>query len=146
MLIIVPDEDHFFEVEDHLGNDLISEITDNLRDENLYLTMPRFETVSAFQLEDALSDMGMESAFDMSADFSGMDGTLSLYIASVIHKAFISVDENGTEAAAATAVIMQKLNGESSVEFTIDRPFIYLIKDRGTGTILFIGRVLNPLE
>ncbi len=133
-------------MEDRLGNDLISEITDNLRDENLYLSMPRFETVSTFQLEDALSDMGMESAFDMSADFSGMDGTLSLYIASVIHKAFISVDENGTEAAAATAVIMQKLNGESSVEFTIDRPFIYLIKDRGTGTILFIGRLLNPLE
>ena len=146
MVIIVPDEDHFFEVEDRLGNDLISEITDNLRDENLYLSMPRFKTVSAFQLEDALSDMGMESAFNMSADFSGMDGTLSLYIASVIHKAFISVDENGTEAAAATAVIMQKLNGESSVEFTIDRPFIYLIKDRGTGTILFIGRLLNPLE
>ncbi len=146
MLIIVPDEDHFFEVEDRLGNDLISEITDNLRDENLYLSMPRFETVSAFQLEDALSDMGMESAFDMSADFSGMDGTLSLYIASVIHKAFVSVDENGTEAAAATAVIMQKVNGESSVEFIVDRPFIYLIRDRGTGTILFIGRVLNPLE
>ena len=146
MLVIVPDQDYFFEVEERLGNDLISEVTDNLRDENLYLNMPKFETVSAFQLENTLSDMGMPSAFGVSADFSGMDGTLSLYIASVIHKAFISVDENGTEAAAATAVLMQKLNGESSVEFIIDRPFIYLIRDRDTGTILFIGRVLNPLE
>ncbi|MCK5117046.1 MAG: serpin family protein [Candidatus Aegiribacteria sp.] len=146
MLVIVPDENHFFEVEACLGNDLIAEITRSLRDENLYLTLPRFETVSAFQLEDVLAEMGMPSAFGVSADFSGMDGSLSLYIASVIHKAFVSVDENGTEAAAATAVLMEKLNGDSSVEFMIDRPFIYLIRDSGTGTILFIGRVMNPLE
>ncbi len=146
MLVIVPDEGFFFEVEDRLGNDLIAEITGNLTDTDLYLSMPRFETVSEFQLEDVLSEMGMVSAFGMSADFSGMNGTLSLYIASVIHKAFVSVDENGTEAAAATAVVMQKVNGGSSAELIIDRPFIYLIRDRGTGTILFIGRVLNPLE
>ena len=146
MLVIVPDEGYFFEVENRLGNDLIAEITGSLMDANLYLCMPKFETVSAFQLENALAEMGMPSAFGVSADFSGMDGTLSLYIASVVHKAFVSVDEKGTEAAAATAVLMQKLNGESSVEFIIDRPFIYLIRDRGTGTILFIGRILNPLE
>ena len=146
MLVIVPDQNYFFEVEERLGNDFIAEITDNLTDENLHLCMPKFETVSAFQLENALSDMGMASAFGMSADFSGMDGTLSLYIASVIHKAFVCVDESGTEAAAATAVLMQKENGESSVEFIVDRPFIYLIRDRSTGTILFIGRFLNPLE
>jgi len=146
MLVIVPDENCFFEVEDRLGNDLIEEITGNLADADLYLSMPRFETVYAFQLEDVLSEMGMVSAFGTTADFSGMDGTLSLYISSVIHKAFVSVDEDGTEAAAATAVVMQKINGGSSVEFIINRPFIYLIRDRGTGTILFIGRVLNPLE
>ncbi len=146
MLVIVPDQNCFFEVEERLGNVFIAEITDNLTDENLHLCMPKFETVSAFQLENVLSDMGMASAFGMSADFSGMDGTLSLYIASVIHKAFVCVDESGTEAAAATAVLMQKENGESSVEFIVDRPFIYLIRDRGTGTILFIGRIQNPLE
>ncbi|MCD4700266.1 MAG: serpin family protein [Candidatus Aegiribacteria sp.] len=146
MLVIVPDENYFFDVEERLGNDLIAEITGNLRDANLYLSMPRFETVSSFQLEEVLPEMGMPSAFGVSADFSGMDGTISLFIASVIHKAFVSVDEKGTEAAAATAVIMQKLNGGSSVEFNVNRPFIYLIRDRGTGTILFIGRVLNPLE
>ncbi len=146
MLVIVPDQDNFFEMEERLGNDFTAEITDNLIDENLHLCMPKFETVSTFQLENVLAEMGMPTAFAVSADFSGMDGTLELYIASVIHKAFISVDENGTEAAAATAVLMQKLNGESSVEFIVDRPFIYLIRDRSTGTILFIGRVLNPLE
>jgi len=146
MLVILPDEDYFYELEERLGNDLITEITGNLVDVNLQLSMPKFETVSAFQLENTLSSMGMASAFDMSADFSGMDGTLSLYIASVVHKAFVSVDESGTEAAAATAVLMQKENGESSIEFNINRPFIFLIRDRGTGTILFIGRVLNPLE
>ena len=146
MLVILPVADGFFEIEERLGNDFITEITDNLRDENLYLSMPKFETVSAFQLENVLAEMGMPSAFGMSADFSGMDGTLSLYIASVIHKAFVSVDENGTEAAAATAVVMNKLNGDSSVEFIVNRPFIYLIRDRETGTVLFIGRVMNPLE
>ena len=146
MLVIMPDSDCFFEIEDRLGNDFINEIAGNMRDSDIYLSMPKFETVSAFQLNDVLIEMGMESAFGMSADFSGMDGTLSLYIGSVIHKAFISVDEEGTEAAAATAVIMQKINGGPSIEFLINRPFIYLIRDRDTGTILFMGRVLNPLE
>ena len=146
MLVIVPDANRFPEVEEILGNDFINEVTRSLTDANLYLSMPRFETVSAFQLEDVLSEMGMPSAFGMSADFSGMDGTLSLYIASVIHKAFVSVDEEGTEAAAATAVVMEKIIGGSSIEFIVDRPFIYLIRDRETGTILFMGRILNPLD
>lgn len=146
MLVIVPDANRFREVEEDLENDFIDEIIRSLSDANLYLSMPKFETVSAFQLQDVLSEMGMPSAFGMSADFSGMDGTFSLYIANVIHKAFISIDEKGTEAAAATAVVMQKVNGESSIEFIVDRPFIYLIRDRETGTLLFIGRVLNPIE
>lgn len=146
MLVIVPDENRFPEVEENLENDFIDEVIRSLSDANLYLSIPKFETVSSFQLEDILSSMGMSSAFGMSADFSGMDGTFSLYIASVIHKAFVSVDEKGTEAAAATAVVMQKVNGESSIDFIVDHPFIYLIRDRETGTILFMGRVLNPLN
>lgn len=146
MLVIMPDENRFLEVEESLENDFIDEVTRSLSDADLHLSMPKFETVSAFQLENVLPGMGMPSAFGMSADFSGMDGTFSLYIASVIHKAFVSVDEKGTEAAAATAVVMQKVNEISSVEFIVDRPFIYLIRDRETGTILFMGRILNPLE
>jgi len=108
--------------------------------------MPKFETVSEFRLEEVLAVMGMPSAFGISADFSDINRSGSLYISSVIHKAFVCIDENGTEAAAATAVVMDKLNGDSTTDFIIDRPFIYLIMDRETGTVLFIGRVLNPLE
>jgi hypothetical protein len=89
----------------------------------------------------------MTDAFDLDrADFSGMDGNRDLYIGSVLHKAFVSVDENGTEAAAATAVIMEltsALPGEPIV-FTVDRPFIFLIRDSRTGGILFVGRVMAP--
>ena len=91
--------------------------------------------------------MGMVDAFqDVVADFSGMDGTKKLSIADVIHQAFVAVDENGTEAAAATAVVM----GETSmsppppIEVHINRPFIFLIRDLETGAILFVGRVLTP--
>jgi len=146
MLIIMPDQDRFPEIEESLGNNFVNEISRSMRNVNLYLSMPKFETVSEFRLEEVLAVMGMPSAFGISADFSDINRSGSLYISSVIHKAFVCVDENGTEAAAATAVVMDKLNGDSTTDFIIDRPFIYLIMDRETGTVLFIGRVLNPLE
>jgi serpin B len=74
-----------------------------------------------------------------------MDGTRDLFISEVVHKAFVSVDESGTEAAAATAVVMRFTSApDTPVEMTVDRPFIYMIRDLKTGTILFVGRVLNP--
>ena len=89
--------------------------------------------------------MGMPVAFSAEADFSGMNGTRDLAITDILHKAFVAVDEAGTEAAAATAVII----GETSmpaepVEVTVDRPFIFLIRDIETGAVLFLGRVMNP--
>ncbi len=107
--------------------------------------MPKFEFESEFRLKETLSAMGMPVAFSSSADFSEMTGNRELFIQEVIHKAFVSVDEAGTEAAAATAVIMPTAMPPSElVEFTIDRPFIFLIRDIETGTILFVGRVMNP--
>jgi serpin B len=109
------------------------------------LTMPRFEFDSSFNLSGALSGMGMKEAFSTDADFSGMTGTKDLYIGEVVHKAFVSVDEEGTEAAAAAAVVMQTTSMPMQpVEITIDRPFIFLIRDIETGAILFTARVLNP--
>jgi serpin B len=105
--------------------------------------MPRFEFDSEFSLKNTLEDMGMPAAFS-AADFSGMTGTRYLYIRDVLHKAFVSVDEAGTEAAAATAVAMEEEAPEPVVEVTLDRPFIFLIRDIETGAILFVGRVLNP--
>jgi len=108
--------------------------------------MPKFEFDSEFRLNDTLAEMGMPIAFSPGdADFSGMTGNRELFISDVIHKAFVSVDEAGTEAAAATAVIMMRAAvSKPPVEVTIDRPFIFLIRDIETGAILFVGRVMNP--
>jgi serpin B len=108
--------------------------------------MPKFRMETSFGLNDALADLGMKAAFDpATADFSGMDGTRDLYITDVIHKAFVEVDESGTEAAAATAVIVGTTSVPADpIKVTIDRPFLFLIRDIETGTVLFLGRVMDP--
>jgi len=106
--------------------------------------MPKFELASAFQLREALEVLGMEIPFSSAANFSGMTKA-PLRIAQVFHKAYVHVDEQGTEAGAATAITMARgLTKTPSVN--IDRPFIFLIRHDPTGTILFMGRVLNPAE
>ncbi|MGA7607261.1 MAG: serpin family protein, partial [Anaerolineales bacterium] len=91
---------------------------------------------------------GMTDAFNDQADFSGMTGNRNLYISDVIHKAFVAVDEKGTEAAAATAVIMQAMSMpvQQRVHLIIDRPFLFVIRDLKSGQMLFVGRVLNPAQ
>ena len=117
-----------------------------MRTANVTLTMPRFEYESQFSAKDALKAMGMTDAFEMTADFSGIDGTHDLFIEDVVHKAFVSVDEAGTEAAAASAVIINVKGVMEQAEVTLDHSFIYLIRDIQTNTILFIGSVVNPAE
>jgi serpin B len=145
MVILLPEADQFQAFEAGLQAQRVSDIISGLRPTQVALTMPKFEFDSEFELGDTLAAMGMPIAFSGEADFSGMTGTPDLYISQVIHKAFVSVDEAGTEAAAATAVIMRATAMPSQpVEVTLDRPFIFLIRDIETGTILFVGRVLNP--
>jgi serpin B len=109
------------------------------------ISVPRFATTQSFNLSDQLKSMGMPSAFDMDkADFSGMDGTRELYISAVLHKAFVEVNEEGTEAAAATSVIIT-LRGIPE-RFIADHPFIFLIRDKGSGAILFMGRMVDPTK
>ena len=106
--------------------------------------MPKFTYESQLRLKETLAAMGMPAAFG-DADFSGMDGTRLLFIDNVYRKAFVSVDEAGTEAAAATAVVVAKLGmPEEPVEVTIDQPFVFLIRDIESGAILFLGHVVNP--
>ena len=89
--------------------------------------------------------MGMPTAFSDGADFSGITGSKDLFISDVFHKAYVNVDEEGTEAAAATAVDMAVTSmPESPIELIVDRPFIFLIREYETNSILFVGRVLNP--
>jgi len=149
MVIMMPDEGRFEEFEDSLDVEKVQDILNGLSSWEVRLTMPKFTYESGFNLKDALSAMGMPAAFEpYNADFSGMDGMRDLYISDVIHKAFIKVDEEGTEAAAATAVMMEMTSAEMDepepILLSIDRPFIYLIRDIRTGSILFVGRVLNP--
>ena len=145
MTILLPDEGALEEFEGSLDSEMLNRIIDEIEIDYVTLTMPLFEFESEFSLGGALAEMGMPDAFDGSADFSGMTGSRDLRISFVVHKAFVSVDEEGTEAAAATGVGML-LSGPSKepIEVTVDRPFIFLIRDVETGTVLFLGRVSNP--
>jgi len=147
MVILLPEAGKFEAFEEGLQAQQVSDIISSLQPTHIALTMPRFEFDSEFSLKDSLADMGMPIAFSPDeADFSGMDGRTvhpKLFISNVVHKAFVAVDEAGTEAAAATAVIVGIVSMPGEV--TIDRPFIFLIRDIETGAILFVGRVLNPV-
>jgi serpin B len=144
MVILVPDAGQFGAFGTALDAGLVEAILDSLEPKQVALTMPKFNYDSDFKLAETLAEMGMPDAFGP-ADFSGMDGTRNLFIGDVFHKAFVSVDEAGTEAAAATAVVMQKLAMPMfDVELIVDRPFVFMIRDVETGTVLFVGRVLNP--
>ena len=115
---------------------------------DIRLSLPKFQTTFKINLGSTLSQMGMPLAFSSTnADFSGMTGKRNLCISEVIHQAFINVDEKGTEAAAATAVIMKAMSARPSSdlkEFNADHPFLFIIKDNTTGTILFMGNIMNP--
>jgi serpin B len=109
-----------------------------------FVELPKFTFSFDFPLSGVLKNLGMRDAFDpVVADFSGIDGARDLFIDDVLHKAFIDVNEAGTEAAAATGVIIG-ITTVPGITITINQPFIFLIHDNDTGAILFIGRVLQP--
>lgn len=143
MVILLPDEvDGLAQVEKSLTTGNLTTWLARLREQKIAVSLPRFKITFGLDLAEVLASMGMPDAFSLPpADFSGMDGTRSLYISKVIHKAFVDVNEEGTEAAAATAVVMTR---SAPPVFRADHPFMFLIRDRKTGGILFIGRVMNP--
>jgi serpin B len=148
--VILPDDGQFDAVEQSLTPDSLATSLSELGSRELILSMPKFEFDYSASLAETLKALGMTDAFDANvADFSGMldaSAPESLAIGDVLHKAFIAVDENGTEAAAATTVLMAGAAApmEPPLEVNIDHPFIFLIRDTQTGTILFMGRVMNP--
>jgi len=146
MVIFLPARGELDAFEAGLNNAKVDEILGNLEMQNVRLKMPKFEYESSFGLKETLSAMGMRDAFE-NADFSGINGKKDLFISEILHKAFVSVDEEGTEAAAATAVIISlTAMPEAPVEMTLDHPFIFMIRDNVSGTILFMGRVMNPVN
>ncbi len=147
MLIILPDEGKFAEVASSLDSATVAAIVSSLQSNNADVTLPKFTFEYDLGLKSWLQQMGMEDAFDPTkADFSGIDGKKDLYISDVLHKAFVAMDEAGTEAAAATTVIVgvTSMPAEPPITFKADRPIIFLIRDISTGTILFLGNMMNP--
>jgi serpin B len=146
MLLIVPDQGRFTDVEAQLETGLIEQAAGALTDTGqVWLSMPKFTFRTQAALADALKALGMPKAFDhTTADFSGMTTEEPLCISEVIHEAYIAVDEEGTEAAAATAVIVRAGATMEPVRLTIDRPFIFALRDKDTGAVLFLGRVTDP--
>lgn len=146
MLLILPDGD-IAGFEQTLDRETLTGIGTGLHEAEVALAMPRFEFTASYGLEQALADLGMTDAFDpLLADFSGMTGGRDLFVSAVIHKAFVKVDESGTEAAAATGVVMAltAMPSDQPVRFVLDRPFLFLVMDDLTGTVLFMGRVADP--
>ena len=150
MIILLPKEnDGIDELESGLSAESLVQMRDELRNREILVYLPKFKMTSGFRLDKNLISMGMADAFNpRKADFSGMDGRPDwLYIGAVIHKAFVEVNEEGTEAAAATAVVM-KARGlpKPPPVFRADHPFIFLIHQKRTGSILFMGRVTDPTK
>ena len=143
MVVVVPDS--FADFEAALDGAKLAEISGALENRALDLTFPKFKFATPLSLKQTLFDLGMTDAFtDGAADFSGIDGTRSLVITDVVHQGFVAVDEKGTEAAAATGVVIGPTSVPERAQLDVDRPFVFYIVDRPTGAILFLGRVLDP--
>lgn len=142
MIILLPAQGRFREVEQSLTSDFFPELSDSLRYERVNLSLPKFKTETDVDFTDLLKSMGIVDAFTSDADFSGMSDGNDLQISSVLHKSMIEVGEDGTEAAAATAVIMMAKSAffKEVKVFDANRPFIYFLYDSETQTILFVGR------
>ena len=147
MTVFLPDEGTFAAFEQSLSLSGINELINALDTVKLAVSLPKFKfATGSMPLNQPLRALGMADAFEPSkADFSGIDGNIGLFITNVLHKAYISVDEEGTEAAAATAVTIAPTSvNPDEVIFVADRPFIFTIRDRATGTMLFMGKLVNP--
>jgi len=148
MLVLVPRKpDGLPALEKQLSAKMFVDITAAAKLRLVDLTLPRFKTTAHFSLADTLAGMGMAEAFSDDANFSGMTGDQTLYISAVEHQAFVNVDEEGTEAAAATAGVMAGKGAprpEDAVTVKVDRPFFFLVRHNATGAIVFMGRVTNP--
>ena len=146
MLILLPDGD-IEEFQQGFNAEMLETIRGRLSSCNVTLSMPKFEFSRSMQLSQMLRELGMVSAFGSGADFSGFTGSPDLFISEVLHKAFVKVDETGTEAAAATAVIMALTAiPEQPVQMNINSPFMFFILDTESGSILFMGRVMDPSD
>jgi len=144
MFVILP-KGNLDSIDDEINIESFLELKSEMEKEEVLIYLPKFKLDTKYLLKEYLSDMGMTKAFTGEADFSGMTGFRDLFISLVIHQAFVEVNEEGTEAAAATAVIMERTSAAPrNKTFLADHPFIFIITEKQTGSILFMGRVVDP--
>jgi len=149
MLVFLPKKrDGLFELEPTLNAARCEQLLNQMTQAKVSVFLPKFKLTDKFELSQVLEHMGMADAFCEQADFSGINGTTALIISKIIHKTFIEVNEEGTEAAAATIVDILELSLEEEEElpyvFKADHPFLFLIRHRPSKTILFLGRLIHP--
>ncbi len=149
MVVILPKEGHDIgDIGRTISAEKFNKWKSNMKYEMVAVAFPKFKYETKYFMRKTLSDMGMSTAFSENADFSGMTGEKNLFISEVIHQTFVEVAEYGTEAAAATAVVVKATAAPGKIEqpkvFNADHPFIFIIQDKKTGNILFLGMVNNP--
>jgi serpin B len=147
MYILLPRGKDLSAIEGSLNPDALSGWQGMLREQRVHIFIPKFKFTTKYFMGQTMGDMGMPTAFSSNADFSGMTGSRDLFISEVIHQAFVEVNEEGTEAAAATGVVMEitAVQPEMPV-FRADHPFVFIIQDIETENILFMGRVCDPTK
>jgi serpin B len=148
MVVLLPRKiDGLAELEKSLTADKLAGWLSKAREEEVVVSLPKFKATSEFSLKDALTALGVKKAFTPMANFSGINGKEDLYVSAVVHKAFVDVNEEGTEAAAATGAGVVTLSLPApKPAFRADHPFVFLIRDRRNDSVLFLGRIVNPTK
>ena len=145
MLVLLPRKvDGLAELEKSLTATRLAKWLKQVRKLKVDVWLPKFKMTSQLSLATPLKSLGMKRAFSRNCDFSGMDGSKRLFLSAVIHQAFVDVNEEGTEAAAATAAVIQSRSLRVGPRFRADHPFLFLIREKTTGSILFFGRYVHP--
>ncbi len=142
LLVLMPPAGKLAALEASLDGAKLAEFVGALKDSTNAVRLPRFEARTRARADDVLKALGLEVAFSSQADFSGMTDAEKLFITAVVHEAVVKTDEDGTEAAAASAVIVGRVSIPQY--FEVNRPFVYVVRDRATGAALFVGRITQP--
>ena len=147
MIFVLPKENNISIAESKINAENLSAWRDNFIEGDIIVQIPKFKFEKKYGLNNIMREMGIIDAFEPDiADFSGMDGTKWLFISDAIHQSYIEVNEEGTEAAAATAIVMEATYIPEYKEFIADHPFLFLIQHKETGALLFMGKAMNPSE
>lgn len=146
MVVVLPAAGQFASVESALSGAFFSQVTSSFENDEVNLALPKFTIHGAtISLKDSLSHLGMPDAFSQTADFSAMIENDPVWLSDVLHQAFVSVTESGTVAAAATGVTVRDAAVAASPKsMNVNRPFFFFIRDIPTGTVLFVGRAVDP--